>query len=77
VADYNANETARRLDVHANTLAYRLRWCAEGASRPRVRAHSTASARLCAPSLAYRLRRWVLTVLVETDSSVATSGADK
>jgi PucR family transcriptional regulator, purine catabolism regulatory protein len=24
-ADYNANETARRLYVHANTLAYRLR----------------------------------------------------
>ena len=36
---------------------------AEGASRPRARADSTASARLCAPSLAYRLRRWVLTVL--------------
>jgi len=24
-ADYNANETARRLCVHPNTLAYRLR----------------------------------------------------
>jgi DNA-binding PucR family transcriptional regulator len=24
-ADYNANQTARRLYVHANTLAYRLR----------------------------------------------------
>ena len=24
-ADYNANETARRLYVHPNTLAYRLR----------------------------------------------------
>ena len=24
-ADYNANETARRLYVHTNTLAYRLR----------------------------------------------------
>jgi hypothetical protein len=27
--------------------------------------------------LAYRLRRWVLTVLVETDSSLAISGADR
>jgi hypothetical protein len=32
------------------------RCCAEGASRPRARAVLTASARLCAPSLAYRLR---------------------
>ena len=53
------------------------RWGAEGASRPRARADPTASARLCAPSLAYRLRRWVLTVLVETDSSRAISGADR
>jgi len=50
---------------------------AEGASRPRARADPTASDRLCAPSLAYTLRRWVLTVLVETDSSPAISGADK
>jgi len=50
---------------------------AEGASRPRVRADSTASARLWTPSLAYRLRMWVLTVLVETDSSPAISGADR
>jgi len=50
---------------------------AEGASMPRARADSTASARLCALSLAYRLRRWVLTVLVDTDSSPAISGADK
>ena len=35
----------------------------------------TASARRCAPSLAYRLRRWVLTVVVETYSSLAISGA--
>src|SRR6516162_10802287 len=53
------------------------RWGAEGASRPRARADSTAPARLCAPSLAYRLRRWVLTVLGETDSSPAISGADR
>src|SRR5208282_158788 len=53
------------------------RWGAEGASRPRARADPTAPARLCAPSLAYRLRRWVLTVLVETDSWLAISGADR
>ena len=40
--------------------------CADGASRPRARARSTASARLCPPSLAYRLRMWVLTVLSRT-----------
>jgi DNA-binding transcriptional ArsR family regulator len=48
-----------------------------GASRLRARADSTASARVCAPSLAYRLRTWVLTVLAETDSSVAMAGADR
>src|SRR6185437_7065139 len=44
---------------------------AEGASRPRARADPTASARLCAPSLTYRLRRWVLIVLVATDPDLA------
>jgi DNA-binding transcriptional LysR family regulator len=53
------------------------RWCADGASRPRARAVSTASARLCAPSLAYRLRMCVLMVVVETDSWPAISGADR
>jgi DNA-binding transcriptional ArsR family regulator len=48
-----------------------------GASRLRARADSTASARVYAPSLAYRLRTWVLTVLAETDSSVAMPGADR
>ena len=51
------------------------RWCADGASRPRTRADSTASARLCAPSLAYRLPMWVLTVLVETDPQIARQPA--
>jgi hypothetical protein len=49
----------------------------EDASRPRAGADSTASVRLCTPSLAYGLRRWVLTVVVETDSSLAISGADR
>ena len=32
-ADYNANETARRLYVHPNTLAYRLRTIRRAARR--------------------------------------------
>src|SRR6516164_6138847 len=50
---------------------------AEGASRPRSRARVTASARRWVPSLAYRLRIWVLTVLDETYSSPAISGPVK
>ena len=42
---------------------------------PSARPRSTASARLCAPSLAYKLRMCVLTVLVETPSALAISGA--
>jgi len=49
----------------------------EGASRPRARARATVSARRCVPSLAYRWRRWVLTVLCETYSSLAISGPDR
>jgi hypothetical protein len=45
----------------------------EGASRPRARARSTASWRLWTPSLAYRWRRWVLTVFTERNSSLAIS----
>jgi hypothetical protein len=41
----------------------------EGASKPRARARSTASTRRWGPSLAYRLRMWVLTVFGETRSS--------
>jgi NADH ubiquinone oxidoreductase, 20 Kd subunit len=48
---------------------------AYGASSPRRRARSTASARRCVPSLAYSLRMWVFTVLRETYSSPAISGA--
>ena len=47
----------------------------EGASRPRARARATASARVCVPSLVYRERMWDLTVLDETYSSRAISGA--
>src|SRR5215469_4941665 len=47
----------------------------EGASRPRSRARATVSARWWVPSLVYRLRMWVLTVLAETYSSPAISGA--
>jgi hypothetical protein len=36
------------------------------ASRPMARARCTASWRLCAPSLRYTCRRWVLTVFAET-----------
>jgi hypothetical protein len=49
----------------------------EGASKPRARACSTASARRCAPSFEYTLPMWVLTVVTETDSSLAISAADK
>src|SRR5262249_10947754 len=49
----------------------------EGASRPRTRARATASARRCVPSLAYRWRMWVRTVLSETYSSPAISGPDR
>jgi len=48
--------------------------CGEGASSPRARARATVSVRRCVPSLAYRCRRWVLTVLCETYSSAAISG---
>jgi Major Facilitator Superfamily len=51
--------------------------CGEGASRPRARARATVSARRCVPSLAYRWRRWVRTVLCETYNSLAISGPDK
>src|SRR5262245_45004802 len=51
--------------------------CGEGASRPRARARATVSARRCAPSLAYRWRIWVRTVLTETYSSPAISGPDR
>ena len=46
----------------------------EGESRPSSRARFTASARLCTPSLAYTLRKWVLIVLSDTNSSAAISG---
>jgi hypothetical protein len=48
---------------------------AEGASRPRARARSTASWRLWTPNLAYRWRVWVPTVFTETNSSLAISCA--
>jgi hypothetical protein len=48
-----------------------------GASRPRARARSTASCRRCTPSLPYRLRMWVLTVLTDRYSWPAISGTDK
>src|SRR5262245_60145859 len=51
--------------------------CGEGASRPRVRACSTVSALRCVPSLAYRWRMWVRTVLTETYSSPAISGPER
>jgi hypothetical protein len=44
-------------------------------SRPRSRARSTASVRLCAPSLSQMWRMWVFTVLVERKTSAAISGA--
>ena len=47
----------------------------EGDSSPSSRARLTASARLCTPSLAYTLRRWVLIVFSDTNSSAAISGA--
>ena len=49
----------------------------EGESRPSSRARFTASARLCTPSLAYTLRKWVLIVLSDTNSSAAISGAGR
>jgi hypothetical protein len=49
----------------------------EGASRPSARARSTASARVCVPSLAYRWEMWVLTVLCETYSSPAICRIDR
>src|SRR5262245_12741728 len=52
-------------------------WCGEGASRPRARARATVSVRRCVPSLAYRWRMWVRTVLIETYSSPAISGPDR
>src|SRR5271155_157432 len=45
----------------------------DGASRPKARARSTASWRPGTPSLAYRWRRWVLTVFAERNSSLAIS----
>jgi len=67
---------ARRGHREAPVRAFRWsqRWYAVGASRPRARARSTASARRCAPSWVCRLRMWVLTVLCETCSSRAISG---
>jgi|HubBroStandDraft_6_1064221.scaffolds.fasta_scaffold379961_2 hypothetical protein len=41
----------------------------DGASRPRARARSTASVRLCASSFSYRRRRWVRTVFADSVSS--------
>jgi uncharacterized membrane protein YeiH len=49
----------------------------EGASRPSARARSTASARVCVPSLAYRWEIWVLTVLCETYSSLPICRIDR
>jgi hypothetical protein len=49
----------------------------EGDSRPSSRARFTASARLCTPSLAYTLRKWVLIVFSDTNSSAAISGAGR
>jgi hypothetical protein len=49
----------------------------EGESRPSSRARFTASARLCTPSLAYTLRKWVLIVFSDTNSSAAISGAGR
>src|SRR5262249_30416314 len=51
--------------------------CGEGASSPRSRARATVSDRRCVPSLAYRWRMWVRTVLTETYSSPAISGPDR
>src|SRR5260370_12058525 len=48
---------------------------AEGASRPRARARSTASWRLWTPNLAYRWRMWVPTVFTDRNSSLAISCA--
>ena len=48
-----------------------------GASRPRARARATVSARVCVPSLAYRWRMWVLTVLRETYSSLPICAAGR
>jgi hypothetical protein len=48
-----------------------------GASRPRARARATASARVCVPSLSYRWRMWVRTVLCETYSSPPICDADR
>ena len=49
----------------------------EGESRPSSRARVTASARLCTPSLVYALRKWVLIVFSDTNSSAAISGAGR
>ena len=44
-----------------------------GCEQAQVAGEPTASARRCVPSLAYRLRTWVLTVLRETYSPAAIS----
>src|SRR3984885_9715087 len=49
----------------------------DGASRPRSRARATASVRRWAPSLTNRWRMRVRTVVTDTDSSRAVSGADR
>lgn len=51
--------------------------CDDGASRPRARGRSMASARLCAPSFSYACRICVRTVFTDTDSWPAFSGADR
>jgi hypothetical protein len=52
-------------------------WCAEGASRPRARARSTAPVRLWAASFSYRCRMCVRTVFTDRVSSLAISGAGR
>lgn len=77
VADIAKVANFNRQPVMAARVAVDQRRDAEGASRLRARAEATASALRCTPSLAYRLRMWVLTVAIETDSSLAISGADR
>jgi hypothetical protein len=71
-----ARDPAGQAPARAGPQPARAAWprCGEGASRPRARARATVSARRCVPSLAYRWRRWALTVLSETYSSSAISG---
>jgi len=71
-----ASRVLPRRRTHRDKCAVQFwRLSGVGDSRPSSRARVTASARLCTPSFAYTLRRCVLTVFSDTNSSAAISEA--